>query len=334
MSDLDFQLAILQEFQKMGLRARLGLVQFFLNIINSNLINPSKDPKQEIQGLNGNHKQAILQLGLIAQFMAISEDIGLLCQSFLNDELNYYKYLDKKGDKDLGRIIGSFFSNTGNLKPNEIRKILSYGTSDDWEFLTSDEKISVSTAITNGVFWMKYFLDKVAVFYESHIQIYRRIKHATLPIRFGYDIPTDDSWSKKFEFWSMALTSRESITKEVTVLPFSKKVVESYENLFQDINQIFNNIINSRLFIIERNITGMIPYSDDYFSEKLDEGTKSMLSKSLKKLEVRYPPRVQEVIVELNVQAMYPAWYSYLDDVYSKSLFKMVEDNTRSNPMQ
>ena len=53
-------MAILQEYQKIGLRARLGLILFFFDRINKNLENPSKDPKQEMWGWNDNHNLAIL----------------------------------------------------------------------------------------------------------------------------------------------------------------------------------------------------------------------------------------------------------------------------------
>ncbi|MDP3779794.1 MAG: hypothetical protein Q8Q69_01195, partial [Nitrosopumilaceae archaeon] len=116
-------------------------------------------------------------------------------------------------------------------------------------------------------------------------------------------------------------------TKEVSVIPFSKKVIESYHNLLEDIHLIFHNVINSRLFIVQRNVNGMLPYRDDHFSKKLDETKKTMLNEMWKKFEEKHPPITSKWEGEIAVQAKYAPWYQYLDDYYSKPLFQMLDDN-------
>lgn len=323
----EFELGILQHYLKKGFTVRLGLVLILLNKIKENYSNPAKDPKQETFGTNTNEKMAGLQIGVISQLMILLEDIALFCHVFLqNKTFEYYEFLDKKGEEDLGKIVGSFYQNTENLTFDEIRRIMSYGKSEDFDFLNDAEKDILELAIKNSVFWMKNFLNKVSVFYISHIGVYRRIKHASLPIQLGIDIPEEDEWYKKFDFWNLGFTSPKELADTAILIPFSKKVFTSYMNLLNDIQFCFKNTINSRLIIIERKIKGILPYKDDNFSKKLSDETVNNLKEFWERFDKKYPP-TNGGEVEISMQGMRPPWYSYLDDYYSKPLFELVDDN-------
>lgn len=323
----NFEMAILQAYQKKGLPARLSLVLFFLSKISTNYTNPAKDPKQETYGTNANEKMAILQLGAISQLMILLEDVALFCYVFLQDKpFDYYQFLDKKGEDDLGAIIGNFYKNTENLTFNEIRKIMSYGKSNDFDFLNDDDRKILEIAIKNGVSWGHYFLNKLSVFYDSHIAIFRRIKHASFPIQIGLEIPKDDEWHSKFDFWSLGFTSKE-LKDTASILPFSKMAANSYTNLVEDIHLCFTNILNSRLLMVQRGVNGILPYGDDNFSSKLSDETRNSLTEFWKRFEQNHPSKFPKWEGQIAMQGKYSPWYKYLDDYYSKPLFDMIDDN-------
>jgi len=321
-------MSILQAYQKKGLPARLSLVLTFLGKMSANYSKSVKDHKQESFGTNTNEKMAILQLGAISQLMILLEDIALFCHVFLQDKpFDYYQFLDSKGENDLGKIVGGFYNNIEKLPTDDLRKIMSYGNLNDYDFLDDPEKKILASAITNNLFLMDAFLKKLSVFYDSHIGIYRRIKHAALPIQIGVDIPSDVEWNKKFDFWSLGFTSPKGLTDLAMLLPCSKKVVNSYTNLLEDIHLCFTNVINSRLFIVQRKVKGIIPYKDDNFSKRLPEDTVNSLKEFWKRFEEKYPPKQPGWEGEISIQGKYPPWYTYLDDYYSKPLFSMIDDN-------
>lgn len=94
-----------------------------------------------------------------------------------------------------------------------------------------------------------------------------RIFHAGFPFFLGMDIPKDDPDLQKFDFVSMALTSRDNMTDEVTLFPFSAMVIDSYKNLIEDIVLFLSSMVNSRLMTIERKISGVLPSSMDHFTK-------------------------------------------------------------------
>lgn len=328
-----YKIYLLQDYHRRRLHGRLGIIEFFLEQLEKNLQNEKREKISENKsGLDFNGKMAILQIGAISHIMMLIEDLAVFCISFIKNDPDYYRYLDSKGDDELGKIIYHFFTNIDSLKVEDCRKMLSLVNPDEHEFESEkEEKVFLST-LTKAILILKTFLVKTSVFRESHIEIFRRYKHATLPIFLGDNLSVDVKEYKEFDFVSFAISSKENPEKEMVSLPFSRDVIQSYRNMMLDIYFVLGTILNSRLIIMERNISGMVPYSNDYFSENYTYEEKVILKKMMERFEENTIPDVKGFHAEITPLAKFTAWYIHLN-LYKKSNKDIIKEKTsNSNP--
>lgn len=322
-SDKDnFQIILLQNYHKKGLVGRLGLVHLILEQITEIYQSKESGDISKDFGLNRTEKLSLLQCASIGYLMMIVEDIALLCISFLNNNSEYYQYLDRKGEEDLGKIISEFYSNFESLTNDDVRKILSIINPNEY-VASIEEKNTMITSLQKNITLMKYFIGKTSVFYESHIGIFRRFKHAGFPIWFGKEIPKDHDIHVDFESVTYAFTSRKKIEEMLTALPFSKKAIESYLIFLSDIYQVIYTIINSRLIMLERKIGGVLPSPDNYFSQVLSKNEIDKLKQLDKEFNEKFPPPKEKFHSRLDTLSMTGAWYTYLNSHYSKSVLEL-----------
>lgn len=325
----NFHIYLLQNYHRKGLAGRLGLIHLLIEQITKIYGEKESSNTDKDFGLNKTEKLSLLQCAIIGYLMMTVEDIALLCISFLKNEPEYYQYLDRKEEEDLGKIIGEFYSNFESLTDEDIRKILSIVHPDKYEFSSVEEKNAMISSLLKNIKLMRYFIGKTSVFYESHIGIFRRFKHAGFPILFGKDITKDDDLHTSFESIAYAFTSREKIEESLTTLPFSKKAIESYLTFLIDIYLVMYTIINSRLIILERKLDGVLPHPDNYFSQVLSKDEIDKLKKLDNEFNEKFPSPAEKFHSQLDTLSMTGAWYKYLDSHYSKSvlgLSKMMKD--------
>lgn len=230
----------------------------------------------------------------------------------------------------MGAIIGKFYSNFESLTNDEVRKILSIVHPDEYEFDSDEDKNAMISSLLKNIKLMKYFIGKTSVFYESHIGIFRRFKHAGFPIIFGENIQKEDELHTNFEAIAYAFTSRKEIEESLTTLPFSKKAIKSYLTFLADIYFVMFSIINSRLIVLQRKIDGVLPHPDNYFSQVLSKDEIDILKRLDKDFYEKNSVDIEKFHSELNTLSMTGAWYKYLDSHYSKSvleLSKMMKNN-------
>lgn len=315
------KLAILREYHTHGLYSRVGVVNLFIDNMRRNLETQENPSNQEF-GLNPNQMTATLQVGAVSHIMMLIEDIAIFCLSFLNEDIDFYQYLDRKGNDDLGRIIDTFYKKIDFLSDDEFRKILSYINSEEYTFKNKNDKEFIISLMSKNIHVVKRFLIKSLVFRDSHIGIFRRYKHAGFPIFLGSEIPQNDNiLYGKFDFVSFALTSTTTMGNEVTTLPFSKKALESYENFLVDIFIFLDVILNAKVQSIARKTVGVLPSHRDYFNRKLSHQEKIWIEKLGGEFEEKNPIPNNTWQTDFEPQAKYPAWYLHLDEHYSKRFF-------------
>ena len=319
----NFQIYLLQNYHRKGLAGRLGLTHLLIEQITKIYNEKEQDNTDKDFGLNKIEKLSLLQCAIVGYLMMTVEDIALLCTSFLKNNPEYYQYLDRKGEEDLGNIIGKFYSDFESLTNDDIRKILCIVHPDNYEFNSSKEKDAVISSLLKNIKLMRYFIGKTSVFYESHIGIFRRFKHAGFPILFGQNISEQDEIHTNFEFIAYAFTSREKIEDKLTALPFSKKAIESYLIFLIDIYMVIYTIINSRLISLERKIPGVLPHPSNYFSQVLSKDEIDVLEQLDKEFNNKFPSPEEKFHSQLDTLSMTGAWYKYIDSHYSKSVLKL-----------
>lgn len=326
------RLYFLQEYHRHGMPARVGIVKFFLDQINDNLktYNPKQIEKERKFDLNNKQKLGLLQIGTISHLMLLIEDIATLFTAFKNNEWNYYEYLDRKGDEDLGVIISNFYLHIDELKDEDIRLVLGYANPRKLNYNESDKDF-LSSIIQKNIHSMRYFLVKASVFWRSHIGVFRRYKHAGFPILLGLPIPTNDSvLKKKFDFTSLALTSKENIGEEVTVIPFSQKALESYQTFLEEMFIVLYSVLENNLIKIERKLDGSIPNPIELFTKRLTKKELKRLTKIHSEFLKSTAPEKLEYKAHGEPQGVYPTWYVYLDTYVKSSIDLAIEKNPKT----
>lgn len=319
--NLNWEYEVLKHYHRYGIFARRGLVSVFLAEINKNIKKEKRSTQKQDFGLNDNEVISVLQVGAVAHIMMFLEDLAVICKAIQIGKVDYYSYLDRSGEEDLGKIVGEFYNNIIKSNDDELRKILSYIEIDKFAFETNSDRQLVNSVIKQNIEKTKKFFTEVDIFRHNHIRIFRRYKHAGLPIIFGLEIPPGEVFYKNYEFMSIAFTSKEVLTNEVATLPFSTKVLESYTTLLNDIFEFLGLVILNKLVCIERKLdAGFLPNHMDMFGMKLLESKRHQLEKILNKFEEKYPLPKGETHLNAKINAEYMEWYENIDK-HSKSSF-------------
>jgi len=181
-NSLSFEYEVLKQYSRKGIFARSKQIATWTmrarELNNQNI----RNTQHMEHDLNYDEKIAVSQLAAVANIMMLIEDLAIIFHSIKNGEIDYYKYLDAKGDDELGSVIGKFFDDMDNLSDQEICKILSFANLDSFEFLDTKEKEILAQIIINIITQIRKFFSKLILFRHNHIKIFRRYKHAGFPI--------------------------------------------------------------------------------------------------------------------------------------------------------
>lgn len=317
----------MQEYRDHGLPARVAMINFFLDNTSDEAkkIDLSKDEEEKKLDLTNRQKLSLLQVGTTAHIMMLIEDMATIFTSFKNEDGNYYKYLDSK-EEDLGEIIGKFYNGIEDLSGEELRKILGYVDPKKLMEYTESDKDFLLSIIQKNEFTFRYFLKKVQRFWSGHIGIFRRYKHAGLPIFLGQKIPKGDSlFGNKFDFVSLATTSKENISEEITLIPFSLEALNSYHTLVGEIAGVFFYILERNLIKMERKLHGIVPTPKDGFDKRLTKKEIKRLEKLYRRFLDEHPVEQENFHATTMPKGMYPVWYTHLDYL-SKSYIDLANE--------
>jgi len=319
-NSLNFEYEVLKHYIRKGIFARSKQIATWTIRARELSKQTNRNTQHMEHDLNDNEKIAVAQLAAVANLMMLIEDFVIICHSIKNGEIDYYKYLDNKGDDELGTVIEKFFDNINNFSDQDICKMLSYGNLDSFDFLDQKEKEILGKISDGMIKQTRVFLNKLALFRHNHIKIFRRYKHAGFPIFLAQQLPPDPSMYKNFEFVTVGLTSREHIDKELSTLPYSLKVLESYDNLAKDIIAIFGTLITYKMICIERNIEGVPPSHINQFGLTLKNEEIETLQKVWEKFESKHSLPTGKTNISLKFLTEYYKWYTDIDDT-SKRVF-------------
>ena len=310
---LNFEYEVFKHYYHKGIFARSGMITHLIAHLRENLQKQSRTTQHQEIGLNDNEVVGFLQIAIIAHIMMLLEDLAVICQSIKDGKIEYYNFLDKSGDEDLGVFIRKFYAEIKKASDQDLCKILSFVDLDSFEFIKKDEKEIVGKIIKQLLEKTKIFFNKIILFRENHISIFRRYKHAGFPILLAQPMPTPNPY-KNFDFTSLGLTSKEKLGKEITAIPYSSKAIDSYENLEKDIIAFFGTIITYKFICYERNVSGLIPNSKSLFGLKLSLSEITILDEIWKRFESKHPVEGGKTQIGLDSKMEVLNWYIDLDD--------------------
>lgn len=312
-TEISFEYEALKHYSRKGIFARTGLISQL--ILDLREISKKERSAMQEYGINENEGIAVLQIAIVSHIMMLIEDLAIICKSIREGKINYYAYLDKTGEEDLGKIIGEFYSEINEVHVEELSKILSYADLSSFEFVSESEKSTVVEIINQMIERSRIFFNKVTFFRMNHIKIFRRYKHAGFPILLSQNIHEEvKKIYEGFEFVSISLTSRTKISDEMVPLPYSEKAITSYENLTKDILSFLGSVVHSKLICIERKMSGLIPYKDNLFGINFSKKEIDLLDEIWKRIESKspLPEDKSEITVKTNTEIL--RWYTEIEN--------------------
>lgn len=312
---LNFEYEVFKHYYHKGIFARSGIIIHLIDHLRENLQKENRITQHQEIGLNDNEVVAFLQLAIIAHIMMFIEDLAVICKSIKDGKIEYYNFLDKSADEDLGVFIRKFYDEMKTASNQDLSRILSFSDIDSFElFENKEEKETVARIIKQMLEKTRIFFNKIILFRENHIKLFRRYKHAGFPILLAQPIPSPSEY-KNFDFVSLGLTSKGALGKEFTAIPYSSQAIDSYENLGKDIFAFFGTVITFKMLCYERSIDGLIPTTKSSFGLKLSDSEIAILDTIWKRIESKYPLQVEKT-AQIRIESMmeFLNWYVDLDN--------------------
>jgi hypothetical protein len=136
---------------------------------------------------------------------------------------------------------------------------------------------------------LKNILKKVGEFGKTNHPFYKRYKHAVLPIMINVGKVFPESHMKDYDTYSIVLLKKHDGDADFRyTIPYSKKVIDGYKLLIDDIECLLRVMIQNRLSCLERAITGVIPeISADGLLNTINE--MELVNRSALEFDKRYP---------------------------------------------
>lgn len=258
-----------------------------------------------------------LQIDIVAKIMMYVEDLVTIMEA---NRLcrNYYDLLDKQieGDVeiDLGDRLGNFFMNLNNFTLDEWIRMIGYIPREEMSRIKNSEVIN--KIIENNINQVKVVLKHIQSFGSSHHRIFRRYKHAGFPARFDGQFPLSPFGSGvTFDSYAAIYVGKNPLT-DLTILPFSKAVLESYEILLPGLQFLIKDIIMNKMKSIMRRTNGIIPTEIYGDPRKNNEDEKSKYNEALVTFYNENPNRVFDIGLVNEANNSYLAemsWYINFD---------------------
>jgi len=201
------------------------------------------------------------------------------------------------------------------LTDEDYRKMLCYENPRNFG-LEDSKAVILDKLIEWNTKELKEFLPQIRKFRKTHAQIFRRYKHAGLPIRAGL-LSVDDKYpytNKLFDSDAIVFAGQQPMN-DVIILPYSVDVMRAYRHLATGIQNFIFEAVENKIISIERKIDGVVP-SYNYSGNSLSEKEQNELQGISEILNNRYPSWRKKIEIRVyEAQSKYSTlkWYVELD---------------------
>jgi hypothetical protein len=250
---------LIENYAKESVYAR-GWLLTILNKALEEVNNEKFSVKGKVVPLRGSElakTRSIIQVDIISKIMLYIEDSVTLLIGNRTPGQNFYDFLDKN-DPDLGKRVTNFFNEIETITNEDYRTMLCYADVEKLEF-TPEEKKVVKKLIDHNIDEIKNHLRQNKRFRDTHVQVFRRYKHAGLAMRLGGETNAPYPYTnKKFDSQSMVFAGEDPM-KDAIPIPYSMDVMTSYEIMVSTVQKIILDIVDNKLGCLHRRIDGLIP---------------------------------------------------------------------------
>lgn len=247
----------------------------------------SKEEKPDVR--------TMIQIEIISKIMMYVEDFAIMAQSLMCQR-SYYSFLTDKS-VDLGSVVGDFIKRLDQLSYDEICKVMSYLKATGFE----DYDELLRKHIDYHVDKMKNKLKEIKDFStEAHHGIYKRFKHAGIPIVSAFPVKFAASDPlRQFDSFNIVSMGLDPL-KDIIIVPYSAHLVQKYDNFIKTLQEVLRELVSNRRICLERGIQRMIPiqYDKDLFSPQEIESMKVRIEHFYSNYPIKKRPKL--INIDLN----------------------------------
>jgi hypothetical protein len=198
--------------------------------------------------------RSFVQIDIISKIMMLIEDLAILSESF-RSERNFYDVI--YSSVDLGEEIEKFFQKINNISDDEIYKIMNYATPNQIKLDEKSMKL-LSKHLNSNVKEIRRFIGQVGEFGNSNHALFKRFKHAGMPLFFGDIRNLSPGFLEGFEFCNI-VSNGSNPFRDVLLIPYSRQALEGYQIIINGLHFILKDMIENRIICIQRGLAGLIP---------------------------------------------------------------------------
>lgn len=214
--------------------------------------------------------RSLIQIDIVSKIMMYVEDLAILAESIHLNRDFYELLIDE--NVDIGGKTGEFIHGVDSFTYEKLSQIMSYA---DIDQIGPDEKWKglLKKHFDHHVEKVRRMLYEIGSFSKANHSIYKRFKHAGMPIfSNSVHIPTQSGPLTSFEVFNVVSDGIDPV-KDTVIIPYSQRVLKRYEEIIDKLQTLLLELIENRLICLERNIPGMIPrkYPKDLFSSQEKE---------------------------------------------------------------
>ena len=313
MTDMkDFEFYVLKHYATKGVFVRRGIITQLIEDLKKVENKENYTSITQELGLNDDEVISAFQITIVSHIMMFIEDLATISKSISEGKVEYYNYLDKK-DEDLGDIIKLFYDEIVKAPDETFRKLLSYSDLKNFEFADDSQKDIIENIITRIIENVRKFFNRIVFFIDNHHAVFRRYKHAGLPILFGQKFPELVKEYPSCDFLAVGIVSKDNITDKLIPIPYSKKAIKSYEVITSEIFSFLGLISTFKTLCIERNVSEIIPSVTHTFGVKLTENEIQTLKQVWENFETKHPVSHRSVTNRIDSKSRILRWYTEID---------------------
>src|SRR5215207_6813920 len=177
--------------------------------------------------INDNEKpkvRSFIQIDIISKIVMYIEDLAILSKSLILQR-NFYDLISDRSI-DIGNMAGKFFEKIDSIPDEEIYKIMSYG--DAHHFNLQGESARVfNKHLDSNVKELKRMLRQIEDFGTTHHPLFKKFKHAGMPIFCGGIMTSTDFFAGKFDMANIVPIGSDPLV-DVIPIPYSRQALNSY----------------------------------------------------------------------------------------------------------
>jgi len=185
--------------------------------------------------------RSLIQIDIISKIMMYIEDLAILALAFESNK-NFYELLIDD-TLDVGGKTGEFVNGIDSFTDSKILQIMSYADAN--KIGLDDDSTLFERHFNYHLMKTKEILNEIGSFSKSNYLIYKRFKHAGMPILSNsVQIPPRTGPFSVFEVFNIVAAGTNPL-EDILVIPYSKHILKRYEKIIEKLQILIQEMVKN-----------------------------------------------------------------------------------------